>query len=242
MGSVFESNVLTATGANAASTDNNPPPAGSLNLKAMTSPTALSGTNGASADLIHGDLWEQIIGNDTKNVLKDKKLTVTGNETEMVLQNYKATVVGTTTTKFIGVYNQTNIAPRNDTFFHTRTEDHHQPEQIHQPTQQLNIQQTISEYFGHHTKFSSWYLNVIGIKMDITPIVNLGYNSLKGELGIIATKALALEKISKGMDAKFQAATTKFTMTAILASMLWAKVIMFDGNAGVAANIDSPFA
>jgi hypothetical protein len=242
MADVFTPSLLTSTKPNAAAIDCAKPPSGSLNFSGMTSATALGGTTGTSVALIHGDVWDQFEGNDTTNVLKDQKLTVIGNLTEMVVQNYKETIVGTTTSTYIGVHNQVNISPRNDTFFHTRSEDHHHPEQIHQPTSQVNIQRIVTEYLSKHTKYSSWYFTVLAVKMEIVPIVSLGYFTLKGELGVIATKALALEKQSKAIDAKFQAATTNFTMTAILASVLWAKVIAFDGNAGIAANIDSPFA
>jgi hypothetical protein len=242
MADVFNSTVLTATRSNAARADSSAPPAGQLNLKAMTSVAALSGTTGTSVALIHGDVWDQFEGIDSKNVLKDQKLTVTGNRTEVILQNHQHTIVGTTNAKHIGVHNQTNIAPRNDTFVHTRSEDHHQPEQIHQPTSLINIQKAVSEYFNKHTKFSLWFFTMVGIKMDLIPIVNLAYASMEGKLGIIATKALVLEKQAKALDAKYQAAVTHFTLTAVLASALWAKIIMFDGNAGVAANADSPFA
>ena len=240
--SAFNANVQTATQASAAANDSKPPALGSLGAGSMTSPAALAGTTGVDVRLIHGDCWDQIVGNYVVNILKNEATTITLNETRTVNGNLVNKVVGTTTDTRIGVHNQTNIAPRNDTYFHTRTEDHHQPEQIHQPTSQVNSQNTVAEYFKEHTKFSSWYFSMVGIKMDLTPIVSLGFATLEGKLGVLATKALLLEKQSKALDAKYQAATTKFTLTAVLASMLWAKVIMFDGNAGVAANADSPFA
>jgi hypothetical protein len=185
---------------------------------------------------------DQFNGNDTKNVLLDRKLTVTGNRTETILQNHQHTIVGSTNTKHIGVHNHVNIGPRNDTFVHTRTEDHHQPEPISQPTSQVNIQRMVRHYFKEHTKFSSWYFSMVGIKTDITPVVSLGFTTMERKLGVIGTKALVLEKHSKALDAKYQAAVTNFTLTAVLASVLWAKIITFDGNAGVAANADSPLA
>ncbi len=242
MASVFCGSVLTQTGPNGALHDGAESSFGLLNSRAMTSFTALAGTTGTCAALIHGDVWDQFEGNDTKNVLGDDKLTVRGNRTELIKTNHQHTIVGTTSTTHIGTHNHVNIAPRNDTYVHTRTEDHHQPEQIHQPTALVNIQKTITEYLEHHTKFSSWYFTMVAFNTSIYPVLSLGYASMEGKVGIIATKALALEKVSKGLDVTFQGATTKFTMTAILASALWAKVIAFDGNAGVAANADSPFA
>ena len=239
---VFSANVETATGTNAAANDSKPPAFASLSSGAMTSESALAGTNGVDVFLIHGDRWQQIVGNEQVNILKNLTTNITLNETRTVFGNLVNKVVGTTTDTRIGVHNQTNIASRNDTFVHTRTEDHHQPEQIHQPTVQTNMQEEVKEYFKEHTKFSSWYFTMVGIKTELTPIVSLGFTTLEGKLGVIATKALVLEKQSKALDAKYQAAVTNFTLSAILASFLWAKIIAFDGNAGVAANADSPFA
>jgi hypothetical protein len=110
MSDVFTPSLLTSTKPNAAATDSAKPPSGSLNFSGMTSATALSGTTGTAVALIHGDVWDQIEGNDTTNVLKDQKLTVSGNLTDMVVQNYKETIVGTTSSTYIGVHNQVNIS------------------------------------------------------------------------------------------------------------------------------------
>ena len=238
----FDQNIKTQTRANGSAKDREMPPLRSLNVKAMASLTALEGTNGVDCSLIHGDTWNQMVGNQTENILGWQHFTVSGDEVHKILSNLTYRVVGTTNDTRIAVHNQTNIAPRNDEFLHTRTETHHQPEQIHQPTHLLNIQEEITEYLSKHTKFSSWYFSMVGVKMDVTPIVSLGYATLEGKLGVIATKALVLEKKSKALDLKYQAAVTHFTLTAVLASVLWAKVIAFDGNAGIAANADSPFA
>jgi hypothetical protein len=242
MASVFSASVQTQTRPNGVATDGASSPLSFLDTSNMTSVSALGGTMGTCTARIHGDVWDQFEGNDTKNVLKDDKLTVFGNRLELIKTNHQHTIVGTTNTKHIGVHNHVNVSPRNDTYVHTRTEDHHQPEQIHQPTSLMNIQKTVTEYLEHHTKFSSWYFTMVAFNTSIYPVLSLGYASMEGKLGIIATKALLLEKKSKALDVKFQGATTKFTMTAILASALWAKVIAFDGNAGIAANADSPFA
>ena len=242
MGSVFGGATQTPTRANESSADCKQQTLGLLNLKAMTDPTALAGTKGTEASLIHGETWNQMEVNQTENILGWQKFTVTGVETHKALSNLVHRVDGSTNDTRVGVHNQTNIAPRNDEFMHTRTETHHRPEQIHQPTQLMNIQKDVTEYLDKHTKFSSWYFSMVAIKMDVTPVVSLGFATLEGKLGVIATKALVMEKKSKALDAKYQAAVTHFTLTAVLASVLWAKVITFDGNAGIAANADSPFA
>lgn len=239
---VFEGNPLTTTRANAQAKDSQLPNLGALNSGAMTSPSALSETAGACVALVHGDIWDQFHGNYTENIFDDYRLTVHGNRTETILHNHQHTIVGTTNTKHIGVHNHTNVAPRNDTFVHTRTEDHHQPEQKHQPTTQHDVQNSVLQYFEKHTKFSLWYFTMLGLKMEIVPGLALVHATLKGELGVLSTKAVVLKSTSAAMDTKFQAFVAKTTATAVLLAAMYAKIIMFDGNAGIAANADSPFA
>jgi hypothetical protein len=224
------------------SNDHKTPKLGSLNLGAMTSLTALAGTNGVSVSLVHGDEWNQMEGNQTENVLKYRKTTIKLNDKYTVNGDVINRVVGTTNDTRIGVHNQTNVAPRNDTFVSTRTEDHHQPEQKHQPTSKQEI--TSSSYESHITqnKYIHIYVCMYDIKTDVVLGLQLGYSTLKGELGVIATKALIIKSQSNAMDAKFQAFVTKTTLTTILCAALQAKIIAFDGNAGIAANADSPFA
>lgn len=239
---VFDGDVRTTTRANAHAKDSQLPSFGALNLGAMTSLSALSETTGKSVSLIHGDQWDQIHGNYTENIFDDYRLTVHGNRTETVLQNHQHTIIGTTNTKHIGVHNHTNVAPRNDTFVHTRTEDHHQPEQKHQPTTQHDVQSSVLQYFEKHTKFSLWYFTMLGIKMEVVPGPALVYATFKGELGVLSAKAVVLKATTSTLDTKFQAFVAKTTATAVLLAAMYAKIIMFDGNAGIAANADSPFA
>ncbi len=194
MVNVFTGSVLTQTRPNGYANDAQQLPFKNLNPRAMTSPTALSGTTGACVSLVHGDVWDQFEGNDTKNVLKDDKLTVTGSRTELIKTNHQHTIVGTTNTTHIGVHHQVNISPRNDTFVHTRTEDHHQPEQIHQPTILTSIQEHVHHYYKFHHKTSSfWFTNVFAANFGFYPGLNLSYTTMEGKLGVLASKALVAE-------------------------------------------------
>jgi hypothetical protein len=55
--SVFKTDVRTPTGSSGISRDSTTPKLGALNLGAMTSSSAVSGTNGVDSKLIHGDRW-----------------------------------------------------------------------------------------------------------------------------------------------------------------------------------------
>ena len=73
-------------------TDDTLPSPGSLNWKQITSPTALAGTTGVDAMLVHGDRWQEMKGSLTENYAVDKKITVKGKHTETITGNRSITV------------------------------------------------------------------------------------------------------------------------------------------------------
>ncbi len=242
MGQAFGANVLTPTRASGILEDAEAPAWGALNPKAINTPTALGETTGTSVSLVHGDLWDQWHGSHTENIFDDYLLTINKNRTETVRGNHQHTIIGTTNTKHVGVHNHTNIAPRNDTFVHTRMEDHHQPEQKHQPTSLHDVQNSVTAYHAEHILHAIKEVLLILTKVQIVPILEVKHSTLKAETGGIKTQAIVMKSYSNALEAKFQAMVTKHSVTHVLNAALWAKIILFDGNAGVAANADSPFA
>ena len=113
-------------------TDKALPPAGSLPWGAITSPTALPGTSGVDAWLVHGDQWHEITGSLTENfagnvktritqnhnhrVLADQDLHTVGNVTQTTIGNLSSTVMSAESSARLGPVNRLFVAPRVSTW------------------------------------------------------------------------------------------------------------------------------
>jgi hypothetical protein len=60
----------------------------------MSSPSALAGTNGVNVELVHGNCWQQITGNDTTFITGNSTYTLTGNSTNLIKGNVSDTIKG----------------------------------------------------------------------------------------------------------------------------------------------------
>lgn len=103
--------------------DHTLPSPGALSWGAITAASAVAGTTGADAKLVHGDRWQQIDGNFTETmggnllstVTGDQTHSVTGSQTMTVTQDQTETVVGNTLHTMIGPQIVTNMNVRNET-------------------------------------------------------------------------------------------------------------------------------
>lgn len=134
------------------------PPPGALSYGAVTSPSALAGTTGSDALLVHGNTWRQISGNEMVNIGGNDTINITGNETVNVFQNsrrtihqnefhtvmlnrtmkvienYNKTIVGICNETIINVHNFVNLNVRNNTYVNQKIEIHNAPKQSQEPT------------------------------------------------------------------------------------------------------------
>src|SRR5690349_2982706 len=83
-------------------TDHLLPKSRSLAFKAITDKAALKGTKGDHCELVHGDHWKELKGNEVSNVKLDQKLTVSRHQTIKVVGNHKETLVGKVYQNVIG--------------------------------------------------------------------------------------------------------------------------------------------
>lgn len=240
---VFNASVATETRANGAIRDAAEPPLGKLNPRAMTSLTALAGTNGVDACLIHADLWNQIEGNVTENILKNHKLTVTENEKHTITGNLTHRVVGTTNDTRVAVHNQTNIAQRNDEFMHTRTEIHHQPEKRVQKTDDIDWTERLIEFTsdifkGEGPKMTTHW----GPDVDINPIFTLEMKGITAAWKYVEAESVRLECEFKELAVATGLVRDEIKGAVVKVAGSHLKGIGANLNAGIAANADSPFA
>jgi hypothetical protein len=241
MAQVFTAVVQVATGANAQTQDAAPPNFGSLAPKSMSSLTALAGTNGVDAILVHGDQWREIKGNETVNILKDLKTTITKSEKRTVLLNLTNRVVGTTNDTRVGVHHQWNVAPRFDNFAHTLTENHHEKMVVHQPTTTWDV---INKYFVRKSiafTLTGLEFNVKGTKTEAIGM-EATYKTICIENKVFVAKKDSLAVADLDIGLHIRGAITEIKAVKLKAAASHIKAIGANLCAGIAANLDSPFA
>ena len=239
--SVFNAAVATATRSNAFANDRIEPSFNNLNRSAMTSPTALAGTTGINATLVHGDEWNQIENNRTDNILGNVKDYVKGNETYTVNGNLVYRVNGTTNDTRVQQHNQINISARLDVFIHTRSEIHHQPENREQKTADNESSNNIMHADKWNLAWHAYMIDTFGIRVEGNLTINLEKKMLQvgGNIFVIEDRAfeVTMEEIKTslgGLASEIKAGKVKAAATHI-------KAIAGNINAGVALNADSPF-
>ncbi len=223
------------------SKDNVTPQLRLLNLKAMPSTTALGGTTGVEASLVHADEWNQIEGNLTENVLKNWKATITQNETHTIDGNLIHRVVGTTNDTRVDVHNQTNIAPRNDTFMHSRTEIHYQPEHREQKTVDNDVSETLREFWKEHFELNWFKTDAFLTHFEFNAMLNFEKKMFNVAGNIFSMEGQAVEVEMKEITTSLGALATEIKAGKIKAAGSHLKAIAGNINAGIALNADSPF-
>lgn len=237
----FNGAVLTATGANGYTTDNAPINFGLLNPKAMTAPTALAGTTGTECSLVHGDIWNQIEQNHTRNVLGWRHLTVSGDEIHKILTNLVHRVNGTTNDTRVGVHNQTNIAPRNDEFMHTRTEIHHQKEHREQKTEDEEFSEKLIEFKKEHFEHNWLKMDIKELAFDIGTVMAFEKKMFAVGNKIFAMEGDAIDVEFKEIKTSLGALGSEIKAGKFKVAGTHIKAIAGNINAGIALNADSPF-
>jgi hypothetical protein len=217
------------------------PQLGALNLKSITSVTALAGTTGVDACLIQGNKWQQLNGQHTENVSQDHLLTILGNRQEMVAGNHTHTIVGNTNATHVGVHNHTNISPRNDTFVHTRTEMHSEQECQQQPTGRTESTANETTSTQNEQHFQLLKMEVTGTAIEATTL-KTEYKQIAVDVTNMGTDFVLMEAESKGFHSNLAALATDIHGGKIKAAATHIKAIGGNLNAGIAGNADSPFA
>ena len=207
----------------------------------MISPTALGGTNGADARLIHGDCWEQIEGSETVNIVKNLTTAVTQNETRTVYGNLVNKVVGTTSDTRTGVHHQWNVSPRFEEYLHILTQNHHEKLSIHQPTTTWEIIQSYITMKAASFSVTGLSLSTTASSASLTgssasaTVISVGCNVFSSTKESFSVKDMDIGLHIRGMITEIKAVKIKAAVSHL-------KAIGANLCAGIAANLDSPFA
>ncbi|MGD0832409.1 MAG: hypothetical protein ABR907_15855 [Terracidiphilus sp.] len=217
------------------------PPLGQIPLN----PAKVGGCH--EQDLVHGNVIRTINGDSTYKLCKsgpegagNSYLAIEGDEHHITNGNLDNYVVGKTIDTRVGVYNQTNISPRNDVFMHTRAEIHHEPENRQQLTQDISMASTVIEFCE-----TQWEKHDYKISAYLAA-VNLNVMSADARLYALRNYIFRTEKTS--IDVKMSEITgslgglaTEIKELKLKAAGSHIKAIAGNINAGIALNSDSPF-
>jgi len=166
-GATFVGDLKTATALVDRLNDHKTPAMPALDMKNMSSPNALSGCIGFDVALIHGDQWQQLVGDRTHNISGSWTTHIDTDENWTIDKNLNYTVNGNTVDNRIGQHHQTNTNPRFDHFIHTRTETHDQSQVIHQPTQDTHTIANLLQWNLEKHSITAFYFILNGIKIEV---------------------------------------------------------------------------
>ena len=248
MAGVFDAAVATPTRDNGAANDHQLPAMNSLNLKAMTTATALAGTTGTDAKLIHGDRWQEIVGNLTENVSDDLTTHIFKNQTWTIDEDLKHKVSGKTTDTRVEDFKEYFLAETRSEYTLEHTEQHHDKDHVINPTHTFDILNVEGEYKNVDFAVKATVIEAKGIVTDVTVAkaeawgagaeawaVGVGAGGFKNEavgvdIGEKALKAEILETCGHMIAANAQVGMTR--------------VIIMPVRVGIciAVHIDSPVA
>ena len=237
---VFDGKITTPTRAHSAANDSKGPSFRSLDPHAMTSPTALAGTVGVDCSLIHGDSDFLLNGNLKLHVTENMTELVDGSHLNTVTQNKIASVLGTTSQTFYGNHEQTNIAPRTDTFVHTRTEMHSQPEQVHQPTETNESTESQNEEKYKVFEYKKHFIEMGDANIELSTLLSADIKNRDMTLAFVSAEGQAYKHEIHGIRNNIGAMCTDLHGVKVKAAVTHAKAIAANINAGFAANADSP--
>ncbi|WP_419805282.1 hypothetical protein [Terriglobus sp.] len=214
---------------------------GSLQPELMNDPHALMGvTPGQDQKYIRGNYTEEILGLRDTTIHQTDKLHIYLDRTVNIDRNLVYVVTGTTNDHRVGVHNQTNIAPRNDEFMHTRSEIHHQKEDRQQKTEDADVAERavefIKDWFKEHiaaVEYHGMYVEINGMQVEGAPLA-VENMTFKSEFDSFSIKADLLDDHFSGMISELKAGKLK-------AAGVHLKAIGGNFNAGIALNADSPF-
>ena len=238
----FEADVKTGTRSHKGLEDKASPDWKHLDPAGISGPTALAGASPCiDGKLVHGDMWNQIEGNVTTNILKNRKYKIFQNDTGTVTGNLVYRVVGTTNDTRVDVHNQTNMHVRNDTFIETRSETHHQPEHRSQKTEDHDIVKSLLEWKERHFEWKEYFVEVKNISLGFCWPLSFEKHLMDSSGHIFKMEGSAIEVEFKEIKNSLGALGTEIKGGKIKAAATHMKAIAGNINAGIALNADSPF-
>lgn len=245
----FTENPLVTTRTHGGGADSFPLVLGSLaGGAAIATPTALAGTIGVDCKLIHGDRWQEIVGNETDDITGNLKTTIEGDEKRLLMGDLDTTVMGKTKDDRFGMYLGEYFSASTFNYFHTRTENHTAQEQEHQPTSHAEVineekkeKKESFEATAHKEELTGFSIGGTGVKIEGVITAAEVFGAKAGMGGIEAT-GLGWRHKSEALESKLDALAAKITGADVEAGGPDTSIRPVFIGILVAVHIDSPFA
>ncbi len=244
----FTGEKKTANSSFDSSLDHKTPVLGSLNLSAMPSLTALSGTQGIDVKLVHGDRWQQIEGNETDFILQNQERTIHGDEKRMLLGSLDTTVIGRTKDDRFDLFLQNFYEASTFNYFHHRLENHTAEEQEQQPTahreviqQEEKKKESHFETILHKEEIVGFSAGFTATKIEGLGIATEGFGAKAGMGGIEAV-GVGWKNKAEALETRLNALAAKITGAEVEAGGPDTSIRPVFVGLLVAVHIDSPFA
>jgi hypothetical protein len=192
-------------------TDHLLPSPGALSYGAITSPSAVAGTNGAHATLINGNNDCQTNGNESTRITQNRSHTIGGNQDKKICGNKTENVIQNFLQTTMGNLHRTVIGAALDTYVGEHTVEHKSDQHL---SEIAAFYHKVKDYAENHTWHMDDYINYqlhaatvqnfIGWNLDVKGLQNalIGYC---GEAHLIKNKADGLENDVKEMQNKITA-------------------------------------
>jgi len=214
--SVFDSSIKTPRRVSDPGTDKSLGQGGSLAWPAIASATGLASCTGVDAALIHGDQWDNILGNRQLLITQNWTQTTLGTKTCTVVQNRVTSTVATRNDTTVGATVRTNVGPAAHNYVAPHVASHTSPQNRFEPTAYLhfifsklwagnslnNIGLLYFQFFAVYTTITPTYFN-------LTPALNLAVTGINIHFEGLDNGSRALENKLAGMQSKIQGLEAK---------------------------------
>jgi hypothetical protein len=146
----------------------------SLSWGAITSPSAVAGTNGAHCDLVHGDQWHEIKGNHNQNIQQNQTIKVVGKHKETLADSCYQNIIGPHTVLNNNVRNETRLG------VFTKTYGDNVTQQDASSTYQIMGKNLQVVYEVQHLNMTSDF-EICGGRVEVNGVLHAEYDTLHVE-------------------------------------------------------------
>ena len=173
--SVFDGAIQTPLAVPDPGTDHMLPAPGSLNYSGITAHTALAGTQGVDALLLHGNRDRQMNGSESTRIAGSRTHAVSGSQHKKIGGNKSENVVGNFAQMTLGNLNRSTVGATSDLYTGAHTLEHKSSQLLQQPgTYMHSIQERVQKGQAHtfdltdYTLVTSSATECIGTKAEYT--------------------------------------------------------------------------
>ncbi len=211
----FNGQVLTPLAVPDPGTDHRLPSPGALSYGGITGTSAVAGTNGAHATLIHGNNDCQTNGNESTRITQNRSHTIGGNQDKKICGNKTENVVLNFLQTTIGNLHRTVIGATNDIYTSAHSIEHKANQVLKEVAAYFHdVDEHYRKNKEHHDEYKYYQLyarqvtNFIGWNLDFKAIQTAAIGALAEAHGFCHAEKALDTKIS-GIEGKIDALNSR---------------------------------